>query len=192
MRASFFLVVVFAVLIGGCASPSHDEIQSTFDAGLKAYDAGDFKTAYKTWGRIDEYDLAALRNVALMLRKGQGVDKDPKAALRKMLQAADVGLVTAEADAGEMILNGEGCPPDPAGAVPWLARAAHEGHPIAALELAKILDQGKAVPQDLKQAHQLYEIAAAAGLPEAIQRLKELDAAAPPTASPLPPTTPGH
>jgi uncharacterized protein len=191
MRASPFLITVFAVLIGGCAGPGHGEIQAAFDAGLRAYDAGDYKSAYKTWGKIDEYDLAALRNVALMLRKGQGVDKDPKTALRKMLQAADVGLVTAQADAGEMILNGEGCPPDPAGAVPFLARAAAEGHPVAALELARILDEGKAVPQDLKQAHRLYEIAAAAGLPEAIQRLKELDAAPPPAPQdPLPP--PGH
>ncbi len=183
---------VSAVLLAACASaPNHDEIQATFGAGLKAYDAGDYPTAYQTWGKIDEYDLAALRNVALMLRKGQGVAKDPKKALIKMLQAADLGLVTAQADAGEMIANGEAGPPDKAAAIPWLARAAEVGHPIAAFELAQIYDEGKAVPQDLKEACRLYQIAADAGIAEAARRLQVLQA--PPTLpaaaqGPLPPT----
>jgi TPR repeat protein len=163
-----------AILLAACAAPSHEEIQAGFDAGLKAYDAGDYKTAYKTWGKIGEYDLAALRNVALMLRKGQGVDKDPETALKKMLQAADLGLVTAQADAGEMIANGEAGPPDKAAAVPLLGRAAAAGHPIAAFELAMIYEEGQAVPQDLKQACRLYRIGAGAGIAEAEKRLAAL------------------
>ncbi len=182
MRASFSSLAVLALgatLLAACSTPGHDEIQAQFDAGLKAYDAGDYKTAYKTWGDIGDYDLAALRNVAVMLRKGQGVDKDPKTALRKMLQAADQGLPTAEADAGEMIANGEAGPPDKAAAIPWLTRAAAVGHPIAAYELGQIYEDGKAVPQDLKEARRLYKIAADAGMPEAVQRLRDLDRAAP-------------
>ena len=45
-----------------------------------AYDAGDYPAAYKIWSGIDRYDLAAMRNVAMMLRTGQGVQKDPKKA----------------------------------------------------------------------------------------------------------------
>ena len=162
-------------LLGACAGvPTHDEIQSTFDAGLKAYDAGDYKTAYSTWGDIEDYDLAALRNVALMLRKGQGVGKDPKTALKKMERAADLGLATAQADVGEMLANGEAGPPDKAGAVPWLVLAAAAGHPIAAFELAQIYDEGTAVPQDLAKARQLYKAAADAGIPEAAKRLETL------------------
>jgi uncharacterized protein len=177
MRVSSFTIFVLSastVLLGACAAPNHDEIQSRFDAGLKAYDAGDYKTAYSTWGKIDEYDLAAMRNVALMLRKGQGVDKDPKAALKMMLQAADLGLITAQADAGEMIANGEAGPPDKAAAVPWLGRAAAAGHPIAAFELAQIYEEGKAVSPDLKEACRLYRIGAGAGIAEAEKRLQVL------------------
>jgi uncharacterized protein len=177
-----------AALLAACATPGHDEIQAQFDAGLKAYDAGDYQTAYKTWNDIGDYDLAALRNVALMLRKGQGVAKNPEMALRKMLEAADQGLVTAEADAGEMIANGEAGPPDKAAAIPWLARAATAGHPIATFELGQIYEDGKAVPQDLKEARRLYKIAAEAGITDAVQRLQDLDGAAPAP----PAAVPGH
>ncbi len=194
MRVSSSSIIglcLYGVLLGACAAPSHEEIQSGFDAGLKAYDAGDYKAAYKIWGKIGDYDLAAMRNIAVMLRKGQGVDKDPQTALRKMLQAAELGLVTAQADAGEMIANGEAGPPDKAGAVPWLGRAAAAGHPIAAFELGQIYEDGKAVPQDIKEACRLYRIGAGAGMPEAEKRLQDLGnqcpaaplAAAPPTAS---------
>jgi TPR repeat protein len=198
MRVSGFStvgVLAGALLVAGCATPSHDEIQASFAAGLKAYDAGDFRTAYKTWGEIEDYDLAAMRNVALMLRKGQGVDKDPKTALRKMLQAADMGLATAQADAGEMLAQGEAGPPDKAAAVPLLAQAAGVGHPIAALELAEIYQAGDAGPPDIAQACRLYAVAAGAGLTEAIQHLKDLGdkcAAQPPspaTQGPLPPVS---
>jgi TPR repeat protein len=164
-----------AALLGACASvPTHDEIQSSFDAGLKAYDAGDYKTAYSIWGDIEDYDLAALRNVALMLRMGKGVDKDPKTALKKMERAADLGLATAQADLGEMLINGEAGPPDKAAAVPWLVLAAAAGHPIAAFELAKIYQEGTAVPQDLARARLLYKAAADAGVPDAAKRLESL------------------
>ncbi len=177
-------LIVATALLGACAgAPSHEEMQTTFDAGLKAYDAGDYKTAYKKWDEIDEYDLAALRNVALMLRKGEGVAKNPKAALAKMTQAADAGLATAQADLGDMLLKGEAGPPDPAAAAAWLARAAAAGHPIAAFQLAQLYETGNGVPKDIEAARRLYEQAAKAGIAEAEARL----AALPPPASAAPP-----
>jgi uncharacterized protein len=190
MRASFSRLAGLAVcmvVLAACAGvPSHDEIMVSFDAGLKAYDAGDYQTAYSTWGDIEDYDLAALRNVALMLRKGKGVRKDPKKALEKMARAAELGLVTAQADLGEMLAGGEAGPPDKAAAVPWLALAAASGHPIAAFELAQIYDEGTAVPQDLAKARLLYQAAADAGIADAAKRLEILGAApaaTPPAAS---------
>lgn len=172
---SFPVALLFcAALLAGCATPNHEEMQATFDAGLKQYDAGDYKGAYDTWHKIEDVDLAALRNVALMLRKGQGVAKDPKAALSKMQQAADMGLATAQADLGEMLLNGEAGPRDVAAAVPWLARAAAAGHPIAAFQLGKLYEDGDGVPKDLENARRLYQIAAKAGVEGATERLQAL------------------
>lgn len=199
MRAGFHSLaglLVCGLLLAGCATaPSHDQMQTSFEAGLKAYDAGDYKAAYDQWHKIDDYDLAAMRNVAMMLRKGQGVAKDPKAALKKMAQAGEDGLVTAQADAGDMLLKGEGVPaPDPAAAALWLARAAAGGHPIAAFQLAELYETGNGVPKDLVMARKLYEQAAKAGVPDAAERLKALPPAPPaaPPPSGAPPPQPGH
>ena len=158
-----------------CAAPaSHEEIQAAFNAGVQAYDAGDYKTAYAKWQSIEDVDLAAMRNLALMLRKGQGVKKDPAAALDLMEEAADAGLVTAQADLGEMLLKGEAGPPNAKAALPWLQSAAQAGHPGAAFNLGKLYEQGNAVPKDIEAARKLYRQAADAGMKEAEEALKNL------------------
>jgi TPR repeat protein len=157
---------------------------ATFEAGLKDYDAGDYKAAYDKWHTIEDYDLAAARNIAVMLRKGQGVPKDSKAALKKMADAGEAGLATAQFDTGDMLLKGEGvAAPDPAGAAPWLARAAAAGHPLAAYELAQLYETGTGVKKDIETARKLYQLAAKGGVLEAQERLKTLP---PPPQAPPP------
>ncbi len=186
---SFIGLCLCAALLAACASvPSHEEIQAGFNAGLKDYDAGDYKAAYETWEKIDDYDLAALRNVAIMLRKGQGVAKDPKAAQQRMELAAQSGLVTAMADLGDMLLKGEARPPDPAAAARWLERATEGGHPIAAFQLGQLYEQGSGVPKDIETARRLYQIAAAAGVKGAAERLAALPPPVPPPAAPPAPS----
>ena len=65
-----------------------------------------------------------MRNEGLMLRKGQGTEKDPGAAQDMLLRAAEAGLPTAQYDLAEMLLNGEAGEPDPKAALPWLTQAA--------------------------------------------------------------------
>src|ERR1700722_16536499 len=101
MRKSF-AVPLCALLLAGCAGVSGEQLKTTFDSGVKAYDAGDYPTAYKIWSSIDQYDLAAMRNVALMLRNGQGVQKDPAKAESLLEEAAEAGLPTAQADLADM------------------------------------------------------------------------------------------
>ena len=149
-------------------------MQATFAAGLKEYDAGNFAAAYRTWRDIEDVDLAALRNVAVMLRKGEGVEKDPKLAASKMERAAEAGLVTAQADFADMLLSGEARPRNVAAALPWLGRAAAAGHPLAAFQLGQLYEAGDGVPKSLEAARKLYEQAAAAGLDEAVKALKTL------------------
>ena len=188
MRARFGFLPALGlcgVLVSACATtPTHEQMQATFETGVKDYDSGNYKAAYQTWKTIDNVDLAAMRNIALMLRKGEGVEKNPKAALAKMEQAANAGLVTAQADLADMLLKGEAGPPDPKAAVPWLALAADAGHPVAAFERGKLYEQGTVVKQNLEKARKLYKLAAAAGVNEAAARLKALPPELP--ASPAP------
>ena len=175
-RLRFFPVLsLCGALVSACAStPTHEQIQSAFDAGIKNYDSGDYKAAYENWKTIDDEDLAAMRNVALMLRKGEGVEKNPKAAQAKMEQAASAGLATAQADLAEMLLKGEAGSPDPKAAVPWLALAADAGHPLAAFELGQLYEQGTVIKQNIETARKLYKLAASAGVAGAAERLKAL------------------
>ena len=76
-----------------CATvQSGEALKTTFDSGVAAYDAGDYPKAYNIWRGIEDQDLAAMRNVAMMLRTGQGVAKDPKKAADLFLVAAEAGL----------------------------------------------------------------------------------------------------
>ena len=176
-------------VLAACASDPTDSpqaIKATFDTGLKAYDAGKYAEAYKTWATIEDVDLGAMRNVAVMLRTGKGVDKDPKAAEALMERAAEGGLFTAQADLGEMLLKGEAGTPNPKAASQWLALAAMAGHPMAAFELGELYEQGNGVDKNLETARSLYKEAAKGGVVEASQKLGALPPEAPqiPTQAP--------
>lgn len=184
------------VLVGCVADPPSP---AKFDEGVKAYDAGNYAKAYAIFRNMADDDVGAMRNVALMLRKGEGVAKNPVGARKWMLRAAIAGLPTAQADLGEMLLNGEGGPPDPAAALPWLQLAATASHPIAQFQLGEIYEAGQVVPQDLKLAKQYYAAAATHGVTAARDRLAALNGMgdpstaasdAPTVASPAPPSTP--
>lgn len=177
MRARLALLLCLSALLGACATGPEDsstKMKAVFDDGLKAYDAGNYAEAYAKWSSIEDVDLAAMRNVAVMLRTGKGVKKDPKAALRIMTRAADAGLFTAQADVADMLLKGEAGPPDPKAALPWLILAAKQGHPLAAYELAQLYEEGTVVPRDLDAARALYQAAAAGGVDDARKRLAAL------------------
>lgn len=171
-------LALFALSLCGCAAdPAATKAQ--FDRGLQAYDAGDYPRAYALWNDIRDDDLAALRNVAMMLRTGKGVEKDTQKAAILMARVADTGLplfpvIASEADLGEMLLDGEAGPPDPAKAAFWLKLAADAGHPVAAYRLAGLFETGAGVPQDLDAARAYYDIAARAGYKDAAERLKDL------------------
>ena len=81
MRKLVPIVPLFLCVLGsGCVSAQTTEsLKASFDLGVAAYDAGDFPKAFQIWSAIDNDDVAAMRNVAMMLRKGQGTPKDPKA-----------------------------------------------------------------------------------------------------------------
>jgi len=164
--------------LGACATDPA-EVRQRFDEGLKAYDSGDFSTAYTVWDGIRDADLAALRNVAMMTRVGKGVKKDPETALKLMAAVAETDLpvfavVAAKADLGDMYLTGEAGKKDVEKAVFWLTEAAGSGHPVAAYRLAGLYETGTDVPRDLVLAQKYYKIAADVGYADAADKLKTL------------------
>ncbi len=172
----FPISVLFLCLLTACAALPVDTT-ADFDRGLAAYDGGDFPSAYRIWDGIKEGNLAALRNVATMLRTGKGVAKDPVRAEKLMQEAAEDGLVSAEFDFGQMRLTGEAGPPDAKTGLLWIARAADAGHPMAAYWLGRIYQQGAVVPADPVLARKYLTLAADGGVAAALDALKALPAA---------------
>lgn len=197
LARSCFAVCICVLLATGCAI-SPEERVAAFDEGVRLYDQGKYEEAYRIFDRLSYADVAAARNAALMLRKGQGVEKDPDAAKRMFQIAAEAGLATAAADLGEMLLLGEGAPPDPKKALPWLQMAALAHHAIAEYHLGTMYETGNGVEKDIALAKKLYAASASSGMAEAAERLKALGGEPPPlrpttvdTAGPSRESTPG-
>ncbi|MBV9550156.1 MAG: sel1 repeat family protein [Alphaproteobacteria bacterium] len=185
MSARRIAVLCLCLCLAGCAAENGQQLANTFDSGVAAYDAGDHAKAYAIWSAIADQDLAAQRNVAMMLRKGDGVAKDPAAAEDMYRRAAEAGLPTAQADLADMLLKGEAGPPNPKAALPLLVAAAAANHPVAQYELAQMYESGQdgLVPQNLETARRLYAEAAGHGMKEAADKVRQLG---PPAAPPTP------
>jgi len=160
------------VLAAPVQARSSADIAAAFDSGVAAYDSGDYQKAFKIWWELRYEDVAAMRNLAMMLRKGQGTDKDAKKAEEFYLRASEAGLPTAQADLADMYLKGELGPPDLTRALPLLEAAAAANHPVAQYQLGQFYETGAPplVPQNLEVARQLYAAAAKHGMPEAATR----------------------
>jgi uncharacterized protein len=168
-RVAWLVFVFWTFAIGRVfADPSSSR---EFDRGLKAYDARQYTTAFNIWSKIKNENLAALRNVAIMLRKGQGVKKDPKKAQGLFEIAANAGMPNAEVDLAEMLLNGEAGPPNTRRAQSLLQDAASSQHPVAEYLLGQMYEAGNGVPKDANKAVELYIAAARGGLKDAKERL---------------------
>lgn len=175
MRGVSGLTIVVLCLWLASAARAEPGDQAAFDAAVAAFDAGRYDEAYARFTDLaDEYDLAAMRNVALMLRRGLGVPRDAEKARRILARAARAGLLTAQADLGMMLLDGEGGPADPAAAALLLTPAASLGHPVAQFRLGEMYESGNGVPQDRMIAERLFAAAAEHGVPAASERLAAL------------------
>ena len=167
--------ICFEFAFAGCAiARTSSEIAAVFNSGVTAYDAGQYDRAYILWKSIENEDIAAMRNLAILLRTGQGVKKDPTAAEDLFERAAFAGLVTAQADLADMLLKGEAGPPDPKRALPFLKSAAAGNHPIAQFELGQMYETGGLVPKNIDVAKRLYAAASSHGMKEAADRLAKL------------------
>lgn len=174
MRALHLPALCLSLLLAACAVESGAQLAATFDTGVAAYDAGDKARAFAIWSRIADQDLAAMRNVAMMLRRGDGVKQDLPAAAAMYRRAAEAGLPTAQADLADMLLQGEIGPPNVKAALPLLQAAAAQGHPLAQFSLGQLYETGVdgLLKPDLEEARTLYSEAAGRGVKEAEARLR--------------------
>lgn len=146
-----------------------------FKEGVAAYDKGDFTRAFDIWLPLaQQADLAAMRNVALLLRTGKGVKRDPARALWFYEEAGSKGFALAQVNAAFMHLEGDGVPKNLEAAAFWFHEAARAGSPIAQYNLAVMYERGSGVEKDMAKALGWYALAARSGSKLAIARLETL------------------
>ncbi len=146
-----------------------------FQRGVVAYDKGDFETAFKIWLPLaQQADLAAMRNVGLMLREGKGTARDPKRALWFYEEAGSKGFTLAQVNAAFMHMKGDGVPKNLEAAAFWFHAASLAGSPIAEYNLAVLYESGQGVEKNIGMALGWYAIAARNGSKLAVERLTKL------------------
>ena len=146
-----------------------------FKEGVTAYEMGDFKRAFEIWLPLAQGgDLAAMRNVGLLLRKGEGTERDPARALWFYESAGEKGFALAQLNAAFMHLEGDGVPKNLEAAAFWFHAAALAGSPVAQYNLAVMYERGQGVDKDVARALGWYALAARSGNPLALDRLARL------------------
>ena len=135
-----------------------------FDAGMKAYNRGDYEAALREWRPLAEQGHASAQNsLGSMYAFGEGVPQDDAEAAKWYRLAAEQGYARAQAALGPMYVSGRGVPQDDAEAVKWFRLAAEQGNAWAQNNLGFMYTNGRGVPQDDAQAYAWFNVAAAQG-----------------------------
>jgi TPR repeat protein len=139
-----------------------------FQAGLDAYNHGDFATALKEWQPLAEQGEANSQyNLGLLYARGQGVTQDYTQALAWYRKAAAQDVPAAEYNLGVMYANGQGVPADPEEAKKWFLKAAENGVGEAVTGLATIYSEGEGAFKNYSEAEKWYRQAAEKGVASA-------------------------
>ncbi|MSO65094.1 MAG: hypothetical protein EXQ85_04730 [Alphaproteobacteria bacterium] len=158
--------VLLALLVLVAGQPA----KADFDDGLKAYEGGDFVTAFNEWLPLARNgDTAAQRNVGHLYRLGRGVPPDFQVAANWYRRAAIGGLTRAAGNLADMYLRGQGVPQNAKKAAAWFFRAAVDGHAIAQFNLALMYERGLGVKQSDQRAAGWYQLAGEARSPRALE-----------------------
>jgi len=165
------------------------------DAGLKAYNAGNFSQALGIWKpKAEQGDVVAQFFVGQLFREGKGVPQNFREAAQWYQRAADGGHAGAQNNLGYLYANGMGVPQSNEIAYKWMLLAASAGQPDAlksAEELAKKLSVAelakteaalgwmyqnglKVARQNSQEAARWYLRAALKGQPVAQNNLAEM------------------
>ncbi len=142
--------VIFALVILFVAVPAWADVQ----AGVDAYEKGDYATALKEWRPLAEQgDADAQYNLGWMYEKSFGVPQDDKEAVRWYRLAAEQGIGHAQYRLGGMYTLGRGVPQDFVLSHMWLNLAAALGDEQARTLRDKLAKQ--LTPAQLDDAQRL-------------------------------------
>jgi len=107
MKQGWLSVVVSLGLLLVATSPGCDG--HGYEAGLDAFNEGDYATALNTFRPLAEQGEAQAQfKLGVMYHQGFEVEQDYEEAIRWYRQATDQGLASAQSNLGGMYLHGLG------------------------------------------------------------------------------------
>ena len=135
-----------------------------FEAGVEAYQKGDYQTALKIYKSLaDKGDADAQYNLGLMYDDGDGVKQNYNEAVKYYSLAAEQGDSHAQYNLGVLYYAGQGVLQNYTEAVKYLRLAAKQGTAPAQYNLGVMYLEGKGVKQNNILAHIWANIATANG-----------------------------
>jgi len=141
---------------------------ATVEAGMQAYNGGDFAAARRVWIPLAEGgDARAAYMLGYMAENGQGRPWSNHDAADWYRRAADRGYPQAQVALGQLYQRGMGVLRDPRRAVSLFEAAAKEGYGPGQFQYALALFHGSGTPQDFAAALKWFKAAAANGVAEA-------------------------
>ncbi|MEM7121717.1 MAG: SPOR domain-containing protein [Pseudomonadota bacterium] len=156
-------ILVSVVLAGVLAlSTAHAD----FEAGMRAYDAGDYAAAIAEWQPLAEQgNLEAQFGMGIIYENGRGIGRDYTEAAKWYAAAAEGGHPGAQFNLGNIYQQGLGVPKDASRAVYWWTLSAAQGLSDAQLNLGIAYHRGDGVARDQDLAFSWFQRAAEAGNP---------------------------
>ncbi len=125
-----------------------------FEAGMEAYQSGDYAAALGRLRPLAEHGHAEAQfNLGLMYVNGQGVAQDHTEAMKWYREAAEQELATAQYNLGLMYGLGQGVPQNFVMAHMWWTLAARQGHRGAAKN--RDIAAGGMTPAQIAEAENL-------------------------------------
>ena len=103
MKQTLAMISIIGALIFGSIGAV---VAADFQAGVAAYQKGDYAAALREWTPLAEQgDANAQYNLGVMYIEGQGVSQDYKQAAKWFTRAAEQGDAVAQFNLGECILR---------------------------------------------------------------------------------------
>ena len=153
------LQVAFSILMMCLLTAA--SVWADYQAGVDAYERGDYKTALQELHPLAEGgNPKAQFHLGRMYARGNGVPQDDEGAVKWFRKAAEQGDADAQFLLG-LTYEIEGSPiKDYKEAVKWFRKAAEQGNADAHYYLGRSYYDGKGVVQDYKEAVKWYQKAA--------------------------------
>ena len=170
MRHALFAILTIFVLALGTPVKAQ-----SFEDGVKAYNAGDYSTAYEIFSSFRmRGNAAAYYNIGLMHFYGHGMPQNYEQAETNFWVAAYKGIASAQYNVGVMSYEGLHSPKNYERARDYFLMAAKQGHAEAQYNLGIMYYKGQSVPQDYITAHMWFNLAGVNGGQEATSQRENL------------------